>query len=107
MIINIFLKQIPFPRLEIEDVQINPVHTEYFYITKTQAIDDNFVIKNFISSEDRARIQELVDSSKENDTGYGGDESDSDYEAYEKDHFELALNQMRQNKEFNVGKFYI
>lgn len=85
-------------------MQINPVHTEYFYITKTQAIDDNFVIKNFISSEDRARVQELVDNSKEEDHGDSDEDSDYDENPYERDHFELALNQMRQNKEFNVGK---
>lgn len=76
------------------------MHSEYFYITKTQAIDENFVIKNYISEEDEARIKELVQRSK--DHAYDEDEDDSDY-GENKDHFEEALEYMRHNREFNIG----
>mmetsp|Transcript_12932 Transcript_12932/g.14846 ORF Transcript_12932/g.14846 Transcript_12932/m.14846 type:complete len:385 (+) Transcript_12932:2-1156(+) len=102
--VETFGRKIPFPRLEIEDIQVNPIQTQYFYITKTQAIDETFVIKNFISDEDRPTIQQRVNIELDR-MHEASDEDDSDEERdLGTDYFEDAIEYMRRNKMYNIDE---
>jgi hypothetical protein len=88
-------------------VIINPVDPNYFYLRKVQGIDNNFEIRNYVLSEDKARIEQLVNQIKaEHPEGSddGSEDLNSQLPPKGKDYFEEALERMRQNKEYNIDE---
>lgn len=95
----------------MKNVIVNPIFPEYFYVQKVQVVDDDFEIKNYVLSEDRARLDYHIETLRGSVPEHQPDEFSNDGESeiadahheLVTDYFELALERMRQNKEYNVG----
>ena len=85
---------------------MNPVNPNYFYLIKNQGLDDDMEIKNYVLAEDYDNFKAKMEN-VENDIPEV-DEDDSEAEDFEdnRDFFELALQRLRENKEYNIGKYY-
>lgn len=77
----------------MEDIIVNPVNTDYFYVTKTQML--NSKINVYVTREDQENLENIIYSMKA-DHRYG-DYDDSEI-------FDLALDRMRREKIFGLGK---
>jgi hypothetical protein len=78
----------------VEDITVNPVKTEYFYVTKTQMVDADSKIKVYVTREDQENLENIIESMK----------ADRHYTGYEDSEiFDLALDRMRKEKIFGLG----
>ena len=80
---------------------MNPINPKYFYIIKKQMFDENTVVKNIVAQEDRDNIRdriELLESKIDHDN------YDSDEDEFLGDLFEQALDELRHEKIYSVGK---
>ena len=79
----------------------------YFYLIKNQGIDNDMEIKNFVLEEDYDKLQSAIDIAKneipevEEDSN---DDSNASIPEDRRDFFEIALQKLREAKDYNVGK---
>lgn len=96
----------PFPRIQVTRILQNPVNPDYFYLFKTQAINKEFRIRNYVLSEDLLKFQVQIDKLKNEIIEVEDEDSENDEaeQIHDRDYFEEALEKLRQDKDYNVGK---
>lgn len=96
------------PKLETQNLFLNPVNPNYFYMIKCQGIDSDIEFHNYVLAEDYVKINEKIDELKnviiESDEDDSGTEAEHHHDD-KRDFFELALQSLREAKDYNVGKF--
>ena len=84
----------PIPDVGISSIDVNPVFPDYFWVIKSNVVDKKFKIKNYVNQEDLENIQLTMNEIL----------ARGEYKK-KKDVFELAIEEMRQKADFNIGGF--
>ena len=98
------------PRIVIEQIFLNPVKTDYFYFIKTQIVEDDMEIKNFVLEEDHDKIQSEIDTVQDEflqDSENSKEDSDTIIGQDSCDFLEIALQRLRDRKDYNIGMLYV
>jgi hypothetical protein len=85
--------QLPFPELQIKNVEVNPIIPDQFAITRAQNLS-SFKFKNYISSEDVPNFENQMNAITSDPRKF----KDGD------DLFEITLEKMRRDRIYNVSK---
>ena len=96
------------PRLETQQLILNPVKSNYFYLIKYQGIDNDMEIKNFVLEEDYDKLQSSINIAKDEIPEVdedSNDDSDASIHEEKRDYFEIAMQKLREAKDYNIGKF--
>ena len=98
------------PRIVIEQIFLNPVKTDYFYFIKTQVVEDDMEIKNFVLEEDHDKIQSEIDTVQAEflqDSENSKEDSDTITGQDSCDFLEIALQRLRGEKDYNIGMLFV
>lgn len=76
---------------------MNPIKPDYFCVSKKRVVDDRFKFINYVNVEDLSNLQSQINLI-ESEAGYSPDVDDV---------FELALQKMRQEKDYNIGMSFL